>query len=133
LCLPCLSIVHRQTLGHHFSILIFCWDAHALKYSSRTAWSPSEPRSNMRCTYVSRIFSLHWVTFNSIAWRAGLTNWCCCSRSCLSLTLGQQCTFVQLTVVLQVVSPLEVNRLTLVPHLPFGDQTHAHSESRRSL
>jgi hypothetical protein len=45
--------------------------------------------------------------------------------------LGQQCTFVQITVVLRVVSLLEVYRLTLVPHLPSGDQTPAHSESRR--
>jgi hypothetical protein len=44
----------------------------------------------------------------------------------LSLTLGQQCTFVQITVVLRVVSLLEVQRLTLVPHLPPGDQTPAH-------
>jgi hypothetical protein len=34
-------------------------------------------------------------------------------------------------VVLRVVSLLEVYRLTLVPHLPSGDQTPAHSESRR--
>jgi hypothetical protein len=59
------------------------------------------------------------------------THWCCCSCSCLSLTLGQQCTFVQITVVLRVVSLLEVYRLTLVPHLPSGDQTPAHSEYRR--
>jgi hypothetical protein len=46
----------------------------------------------------------------------------------LSLTLGQQCsTFVQITVVLlRVVSLLEVQRFTLVPHLPSGDQTPAH-------
>jgi hypothetical protein len=40
--------------------------------------------------------------------------------------MGQQCTFIQLTVVLRVVSLLEVYRLTLVPHLPSGDQTPAH-------
>jgi hypothetical protein len=34
-------------------------------------------------------------------------------------------------VVLRVVSLLEVYRLTLVPHLPSGDQTPAHSESHR--
>jgi hypothetical protein len=44
----------------------------------------------------------------------------------LSLSLGQQCTFVQITVVLRVVSLLEVQRFTLVPHLPPGDQTPAH-------
>jgi hypothetical protein len=43
------------------------------------------------------------------------------------LTLGQQCTFVQITVVLRVISlVLEVQRFTLVPHLPPGDQTPAH-------
>jgi hypothetical protein len=44
----------------------------------------------------------------------------------LSLSLGQQCTFVQITVVLRVVSLLEVQRFTLVPHLPPGDQTPTH-------
>jgi hypothetical protein len=47
--------------------------------------------------------------------------------------MGQQSStfLVQLTVVLRVVSNLEVYRLTVVPHLPSGDQTPAHSESRR--
>jgi hypothetical protein len=34
-------------------------------------------------------------------------------------------------VVLRVVSLLEVYQLTLVPHLPSGDQTPAHFKSRR--
>jgi hypothetical protein len=57
-----------------------------------------------------------------------LTNRYCCSRNCCPLPWANSVHSYIL-----VVSPLQFYGLTLVPHLPFGDQTPAHSESRRSL
>jgi hypothetical protein len=58
-----------------------------------------------------------------------------CSRILLNLTLGQQCTntLVRIRWFYESSPFWRSSDSPFVPHLPSGDQTPAHSESRRSL